>query len=114
MINSFHTILIVFLFTKIIILNPKINLLLTDLNEQLNFIDLEIDDTLKRCEKAIEIIIKSVQKLKTLFIKENFKNQEQEIDFFKNIKPKFTSKLVYYNIVYKIETRNPLSPQINF
>ncbi|AIG30305.1 tetracycline regulation of excision, RteC [Flavobacterium psychrophilum] len=88
-------------------MNSKINLLLSDLNEQLNFIDLEIDDTLKRCEKAIEIIIKSIQKLKILFLKENFKNQEQEIDFFKNIKPKFTSKLVYYNIVYKIETKNP-------
>jgi hypothetical protein len=88
-------------------LNTKINLLLSDLNEQLNFIDLEIDDTLKKCEKAIEIIIKSIQKLKNLFLKENFKNQEKEIDFFKNVKPKFTSKLIYYNIVYKIETKNP-------
>ncbi|WP_291151915.1 RteC domain-containing protein [Flavobacterium sp. UBA7680] len=88
-------------------MNLKINKLLSDLNEQLNFVDLEIDDAIKRCEKAIEIIIKSVQKLKILFLKENFKNQEQEIYFFKNVKPKFTSKLVYYNIVYKIETKNP-------
>jgi hypothetical protein len=57
-------------------LNLKINKLLSDLNEQLNFVDLEIDDAIKRCEKAIEIIIKSVQKLKILFLKENFKNQE--------------------------------------
>jgi hypothetical protein len=88
-------------------LNPKINHLLSNLNEQLNFIDLEIDDTIKRCEKAIEITIKSVQKLKTLFLKENIKNQEQEIDFFKNIKPKFTSKFIFYNIIYKIETKKP-------
>ncbi|WP_163407904.1 RteC domain-containing protein [Flavobacterium ajazii] len=85
----------------------KINLLFSDLNEQLNFIDLEIDDTIKRCEKAIEITIKSVKKLKTLFLKEKIKNQEQEIDFFKNIKPKFTAKLIYYNIIYKIETKKP-------
>ena len=88
-------------------MNSKINQLLSDLNEQLNFIDLEIDDTIKRCEKAIEITIKSVQKLKLLFIKENFKNQEQEIDFFKNIKPKFTSKFIFYNMIYKIETKKP-------
>jgi hypothetical protein len=88
-------------------LNSKINQLLSDLNEQLNFIDLEIDDTIKRCEKAIEITIKSVQKLKLLFIKENLKNQEQEIDFFKNIKPKFTSKFIFYNMIYKIETKKP-------
>ena len=88
-------------------MNSKINQLLLDLNEQLNFIDLEIDDTIKRCEKAIEITIKSVQKLKTLFLKENIKNQEQEIDFFKNVKPKFTSKFIFYNIIYKIETKKP-------
>jgi hypothetical protein len=88
-------------------LNLKINTLLSDLNEQLNFIDIEIDDTINRCEKAIEIIIVSIQKLKILFLKEKFKNQEQEIDFFKNIKPKFTSKFIYYNIIYKIETKKP-------
>jgi hypothetical protein len=45
-------------------MTPKINQLLTDPQEQLSFIDLEIDDTLVRCEKAIEIILKSVEKLK--------------------------------------------------
>ena len=88
-------------------MNLKINTLLSDLNEQLNFIDIEIDDTINRCEKAIEIIIVSIKKLKILFLKEKFKNQEQEIDFFKNIKPKFTSKFIYYNIIYKIETKKP-------
>ena len=82
-------------------MNPKINQLLSDLNEQLNFIDLEIDNTLFRCEKAIEITLKSIQKLKVLFLKENLNSVEKEIDFFKNIKPKFTSKLIYYNIVVK-------------
>ena len=86
-------------------MNLKINTLLSDLNEQLNFIDIEFDDTINRCEKAIEIIIVSIQKLKILFLKEKFKNQEQEIDFFKNIKPKFTSKLIYYNVIFKIETK---------
>lgn len=88
-------------------MNPKINQLLTDLNEQLNFTDLEIDDPIKRCESAIDIILKSLQKLKVLFEKEKNKSQEHEIDFFKKIKPKFTSKLIYYNLIYKIETKMP-------
>ena len=88
-------------------MNQKINQLLEDLNEQLNFLNLEIDDNLVRCEKAIEIILKSVQKLKLLFFKENFKSIDKEIDFFKNIKPKFTSKLIYYNLIYKIEAQMP-------
>ena len=50
-------------------MSPKINQLLTDLNEQLNFTDLEIDDPIKRCESAIDIILKSLQKLKVLFEK---------------------------------------------
>lgn len=88
-------------------MKSKTTLLLTDLNEQLNYINLEIDDTLIRCEKAIEIIIKSIDKLKIVFLNENCKSQEQEIEFFKNVKPKFTSKLIYYNIIYKIEARLP-------
>jgi hypothetical protein len=88
-------------------LNPKINQLLTDLNEQLNFTDLEIDDPIKRCESAIDIILKSLQKLKVLFEKEKNKSSQQEIEFFKNVKPKFTSKLIYYNVIFKIETKKP-------
>jgi len=88
-------------------LNPKINLLLTNLNEQLNFTDLEIDDPILRSENAINIIITSIEKLKVNFEKEKIKSQEQEINFFKNIKPRFTSKLIYYNAIYKIETKKP-------
>jgi len=65
-------------------LKPKINKLLSDLNEQLNFTDLEIDDPILRSENAINIIITSIEKLKVIFEKEKPKSQEQEIDFFKN------------------------------
>ena len=53
-------------------MNAKYNQLLTELTEQLNFIDLEIDDTLVRCEKAIEITTKSVKKLKNSIHKRQF------------------------------------------
>ena len=75
-------------------LNQKINLLLIDLNEQLNFIDLEIDDEVKKCEKAIEISVKAKDNLKALIQKTTFKSQEEEIQFFKEIKPQFTSKII--------------------
>jgi hypothetical protein len=75
-------------------LNAKINLLLSDLHEQLNFIDLEIDNPIKKCEKAIDISIKSKEKLRLLIQKTNFKSEEEEIQFFKEIKPQFTSKVI--------------------
>ena len=88
-------------------MSSKINLLLSNLNEQLNFTDLEIDDPILRSENALNVIVNSIEKLKEIFEKEKTKSQEYEIDFFKNIKPKFTSKLIYYNAIFKIETKKP-------
>ena len=88
-------------------MNSKATQLLSKLNEQLNFTDLEIDDPIQRSESAINIIINSIEKLKIIFEKEKVKSQEVEIDFFKNVKPRFTSKLIYYNAVFKIETKKP-------
>jgi len=88
-------------------LNPKITLLLSDLNEQLNFIDLEIDNPIKKFEKAIDISIKSKEKLRLLIQKTNFKSEEEEIQFFKEIKPQFTSKVIYYNTIFNIEMKKP-------
>lgn len=88
-------------------MNNKSILLLEKLNEQLNFTDIEIDDPIQKSENAINLIITAVEKLRMIFEKEKSKSQEQEIDFFKNIKPKFTSKLIYYNAIYKIESKKP-------
>ena len=88
-------------------MNPKYNLLLNNLNEQLNFIDLEIDDQIKKCEQAITVILKSINDLKKAATKTNFKSKSEEIQFFKEIKPQFTSKLIYFNRVYKIEMKKP-------
>lgn len=38
-----------------------------------------------------------------------FKDEPQEIDFFKNIKPQILGKLIYYNKIYRIETTCPVS-----
>ena len=72
---------------------------LSELNEQLNFIDLEIDNSIKKCEKAVEIILISIANLKKNITKNIFKTGSEEIQFFKEIKPQFSSKLIYYNMV---------------
>lgn len=57
----------------------------------------------------------------TLFLKEmlftikmkvlqtGFKDEQQEINFFKNIKPQILGKLIYYNKVFRVETTCPVS-----
>lgn len=42
-----------------------------------------------------------------MVIETSFQSQDDEIDFFKNTKPKILSKLIYYNSIYKIETKKP-------
>lgn len=85
----------------------KISLLLIELNEQLNFIDLEVDNSIKKCEKAIEVILISIANLKKIVSKNSFKSDTEEIQFFKELKPQFTSKLIYFNMVYKIDMKRP-------
>ena len=69
--------------------------LLHNLTEQFYFIDLETDNLVHKSEKALEICIESINKLKKLISKYNFKSQQEEILFFKEIKPQFNSKRIY-------------------
>lgn len=85
----------------------KIGLVLQNLTEQLNFIDLEVDDIVLKCERSIEIIVQALQKVKSFVSKIGFKSEDEEIHFFKEIKPLFTSKRIYHNSIYKIETKKP-------
>lgn len=94
-------------------MNSYINNQFLKLIEQLNFIDLEIDNQIKKCEKAIEITLIAINHIKKYVSKNNFKTETEEIHFFKELKPLFTSKLIYFNMIYKIEMKKPLSPQNN-
>ena len=88
-------------------MNAKINEQLHDLTEQLNFIDIEIDNQISQCEEAIEICIKALDNIKKIVQKINFGSQEDEIKFFKEMKPNILSKLIYYNAIYNIEAKKP-------
>lgn len=80
---------------------------ISKLDDQLDIISLEFENPIQRAEQAIDIILKTLNKLKGQLLKNEFTSIEQEIDFFKKTKPKVLSKLIYYNSVYKIETRKP-------
>lgn len=47
--------------------------------------------------------------VKKYLIEEGFKNDEEEIRFFRSIKPQILGKLIYYNKIYRIETTCPVS-----
>lgn len=81
--------------------------IISELDNHLNFISIEIDNPIKLSEQAIDYVLKTIENVKKQILKNKFKSQGEEIEFFKNIKPKILSKLIYHNAIYKIETRKP-------
>ena len=70
-------------------------------------IETEIDDVLHKAEKCIKIIKQSLNQIRNLIVDFHFENTVDEIDFFKNIKPKVYSKLIYYIKLFTIESKRP-------
>lgn len=81
--------------------------LITDLNQKLEKIHLESTEPIEYAEQAIILIASALEKLKEFFITYEFENKHEEIQFFREIKPLFASKLIYYNEIYNMETKKP-------
>ncbi|WP_297869061.1 RteC domain-containing protein [uncultured Flavobacterium sp.] len=87
------------------------NRLLIELENQLEENQTIEDDPIKKFEVAIEYVVISLEKLKAFFKNYNLNNKQDEIYFFKEIKPQFTSKLIYYNEIYNIEINKPIGDE---
>ncbi|MGV9004440.1 RteC domain-containing protein [Flavobacterium sp.] len=83
------------------------SLLLADLEAKLSEIQETTELHINYVEIALNTTIKAIEKLKTFFNQYKFENKNEEIAFFKKIKPVFASKLIYYNELYNIETALP-------
>jgi hypothetical protein len=81
--------------------------LLGTLEQQQKTIHTSNESSSLTAEKAIKASIKSFEELKSIFSKYSFVNKEEEIDFFKNLKPQIASKLIYYNEIYNMEVGKP-------
>ncbi|MBT1706507.1 RteC domain-containing protein, partial [Chryseosolibacter indicus] len=66
------------------------------------------DSLINTAEKSIDIILESIDSLKDKVKTQQFETVGEEILFFKQIKPKFTSKLIYYVELIKIEGKRPI------
>lgn len=86
---------------------------LIQLEERLSELSLEIDDPIAFSEAAVQNILNSLSELKLFIVGRNFKTEEEEIQFFKYLKPQIVAKLIYYNAIYKIETKKPYAGDKN-
>jgi len=90
---------------------PKSSAIFLELNSKLKTIASAAEDSLECCRQSIKTVAESKLELKAIYDDYNFKDTEEEIEFFKNIKPKFIAKLIYYKKIYAIESRRPLGSE---
>lgn len=88
-------------------MNRFYNDLIDRLEATINELEVETPCPMQRIETIIQLIINSLSELKEFVLKTGFKNVNEEIRFFKYQKPVIVSKLIYYNAIYKIETKKP-------
>ncbi|MCK9438449.1 MAG: RteC domain-containing protein, partial [Synergistaceae bacterium] len=78
----------------------------------INELETEVDCPTQRIEAVIQLIVECLSELKEYILKKGFKDINEEIHFFKYQKPAIVSKLIYYNAIYKIETRKPYGEKL--
>jgi len=83
--------------------NDKLHKLETVIND----FEIEADCSIQRIETVIHQILECLSEMKGYVLKRGFKNIDEEIRFFKYQKPAIVAKLIYYNAIYKIETKKP-------
>lgn len=86
---------------------PFLSKLHDAITEQLEQIDQEEESALYKAEKSIHVTKAAMEKIREHISQFTFETAEEEIHFFKEIKPRFYSKLIYYLKVFNIETRRP-------
>ncbi|MCC2600579.1 RteC domain-containing protein [Sphingobacterium sp. FBM7-1] len=80
---------------------------LNKLETSINELEIEAHYSIQRIEAIIHLILECLSEVKQHILETGFKNNEEEILFFKFQKPIIVAKLIYYNAIYKIETRKP-------
>lgn len=83
------------------------NEIIEKLNEDIIELTRENGNSLILYEKAINLVLEQIATTKDFILDRGFKNLQEEIQFFKELKPKILSKLIYYNSIYKIEAKKP-------
>ena len=74
---------------------------------EFDFLEKEIEDVIEKSEKGIQISTEALKSARNKVIDHGFETAEDEIYFFKHIKPKIYCNLIYYAKLFKIENKRP-------
>lgn len=80
-----------------------------EVDSRIEQIETSEDNILKKSLAGSQILGEAFNQLKMFISTYAFKNEAEEITFFKDIKPKFCYRLIYYRKIYNIEMNRPLA-----
>ena len=86
-----------------------LNKILTQIHHQEEKFSSQMMSTVEEAYQMNLFLKEILFNIKAKVIQDGFTNEQQEIDFFKNIKPQILGKLIYYNKVFRIKTTCPVS-----
>lgn len=78
------------------------------LSDQLQQIAYQADNILQRAQRSLESIQISIQTLKQYILDHPFRDDQEEIEFFKRLKPQLLRELIFYKEIYDFEARRPV------
>jgi len=78
------------------------------MKEALGCIAREQINDLEKSDKSYGVVLDSIKRLKDHIISYQFADTKEEIQFFKDIKPKFLKELIYYSERYHLDANLPV------
>lgn len=77
------------------------------MTEELEQIAIESTNVLQMAKRSYRVVNNTLKELKKFIIQYDFVDDNEEIEFFKEIKPMFLKELIYYHEVYEFEKWKP-------
>ncbi|MCL1674308.1 RteC domain-containing protein [Elizabethkingia meningoseptica] len=81
--------------------------ILQDLEDNIALVNSQTDNPIFLSEQAIILILDTLSILKQHILTHKFNTLQEEIYFFKKIKPRISAKLIYHKAIFNIETKKP-------
>ena len=89
-----------------------LNQIIQKVDEELTFLNSKRESSLIYAETAVGLCQVAIDELRKLVIKNGFETEDEEIQFFKHVKPKVMGKYIYYVQLFEIEShRHNASPK---
>jgi hypothetical protein len=77
------------------------------MSEELELLTFSSDNILQRSERSYHIVENTLKELKQFVVNYTFRDKNEEIEFFKEIKPMFLRELIYFMEVFQVESWKP-------